>query len=126
MTVSARPRHTTAWVTPTAISATKQEATTCYQQAVNLYDELGDRYNEADTLVALGDAHQAFGDSESARIAWQRALTILEQLDHPRADSVRARMRGNNEYVAPAPAQAKPGRLGCRRLCICTKTEETT
>jgi len=56
--------------------------------------------------VGLGDAHQAFRDSDSARIAWQRALKILEQLDHPRADSVRGRMHESNEYVTSAPRQA--------------------
>jgi DNA-binding SARP family transcriptional activator/Tfp pilus assembly protein PilF len=68
------------------------EAITCYEQAVKLYRELGDRYSEADALNALGDAHHAFADSEAAQIAWRGALTILEQLDHPRADKIRARM----------------------------------
>ena len=68
------------------------EAIACYQQAIKLYRELGDRYSEADALDALGDAHQAFADSEAAQIAWRGALTILEQLDHPHADKIRARM----------------------------------
>ena len=80
----------------------QKEAITCCQQAVNLYRELGYRYQEADTLVSLGDAYQAFGDSESARTAWRRALAILEQLDHPRADRVRARIQEDSAYVTPA------------------------
>jgi DNA-binding SARP family transcriptional activator len=65
------------------------EAIACYEKAAYLSAGLGDRYNEADALSALGDAHQAFGDS---RAAWQRALTILEQLGDPRAVNIRARM----------------------------------
>ena len=87
----------------------QEEAITCYQQAVDLYDELGDRYGEADTLVSLGDAHQAHGDSESARAAWQLALTILEQLDHPDAGRVQARMHEGSECVTPAASQADAG-----------------
>jgi DNA-binding SARP family transcriptional activator/cytochrome c-type biogenesis protein CcmH/NrfG len=75
----------------------QQEAISSYQQAVRLYGELGERYGEADTLVALGDAHRAFGDSASAWIAWRRALTILEQLHHPLADKVRAKMHERDE-----------------------------
>ncbi|MBV8455596.1 MAG: tetratricopeptide repeat protein, partial [Acetobacteraceae bacterium] len=74
-----------------------KEAIACYQQAVNMCGELGDRYHEADSLVSLGDAHHAFGDPELARIAWQRALTILEQLDHPRAGLVRAKIHEDSE-----------------------------
>lgn len=68
------------------------EAIACYEQAVKLYRELGDRYSEADALDALGDAHHAFADFEAAQIAWRGALAILEQLDHPHADKIRARM----------------------------------
>jgi DNA-binding SARP family transcriptional activator len=81
----------------------QRRATACYQQAADLYRELGDRYNEADTLVSLGDAKQAFGDHGSARDTWRRALAILDQLGHPHADRVRARISELNEYVAPRP-----------------------
>jgi DNA-binding SARP family transcriptional activator/tetratricopeptide (TPR) repeat protein len=87
----------------------QQQATDCYQQAVNLYGELDDRYSEADTLVSLGDAHQAFGDPEFARMAWRRALAILEQLGHPRAGQVRAKMCQDDEYVTPVRLQADAG-----------------
>jgi DNA-binding SARP family transcriptional activator/Tfp pilus assembly protein PilF len=73
------------------------QAIACYEKSIDLYGELGDRYNEADSLGALGDAHQAFGDSAAARITWQRALTILEQLGHPDADKIRARMLGPDD-----------------------------
>ena len=67
----------------------------CYQTAVDLYREFDDRYNEADTLVSLGDAHRAAGDAGSARAAWQRALGILDRLDHPAADEVRVKLKAH-------------------------------
>lgn len=64
-----------------------------FQQAISLRHELGDRYNEADTWCDLGDAHSDYGDVASARVAWEYALDLLEQLRHPRAEKVRAKLR---------------------------------
>ena len=49
---------------------------------------------EADTLTRLGDTHHAAGGLHSARDAWQHAATILDQLDHPDAGQVRAKLGG--------------------------------
>jgi tetratricopeptide (TPR) repeat protein len=68
------------------------QAVTCYRRAVDLFQGIGDRYQEADTLTRLGDTHRAAGNSDAARDAWQQALTILDQLDHPDADQVRAKL----------------------------------
>jgi tetratricopeptide (TPR) repeat protein len=73
----------------------QQQATACYGEAIRLYGQLGDLYNEADSLASLGDSHLTFGDLESAGPAWQRSLAILEQLGHPDAGLVRARIREN-------------------------------
>jgi DNA-binding SARP family transcriptional activator/Tfp pilus assembly protein PilF len=67
------------------------EAVRCYERAVDLYRELGDRYEEATSLTNLGDAHVA-RDVDRARSAWCRALTILDELGHPDADAIRARL----------------------------------
>lgn len=69
------------------------EAAACYLQAIGLFGELGDRYNEAYSLNRLGDVRLAADDPDAARTAWQRALTILTDLDHPDADDVRAKLR---------------------------------
>ncbi len=53
---------------------------------------LGDRYQEADTLGKLGDTHLATGDTTTARAAWQQALAILGELNHPEAEQVRAKL----------------------------------
>jgi DNA-binding SARP family transcriptional activator/tetratricopeptide (TPR) repeat protein len=70
------------------------DAVTCYQYALDLVRELGDRYYEAVALTHLGDAHQASGDPRTADSAWQQALAILDQLDHPDAGEVRAKLHG--------------------------------
>jgi DNA-binding SARP family transcriptional activator/tetratricopeptide (TPR) repeat protein len=69
------------------------QAITCYRHALDLYRNIGDRHNEADALTQLADTHHAAGHPEAARDAWQQALTILDQLDHPDADTVRTKLK---------------------------------
>jgi tetratricopeptide (TPR) repeat protein len=72
------------------------QAITCYQHAIDLFRQLGDRYYEADSLTGLGEAHCVGGDDDGARLAWQQALVILRELDHPDAELVRARYCAKN------------------------------
>jgi tetratricopeptide (TPR) repeat protein len=74
------------------------EAIACYQRAPDLYREDARSYRSV-TLTNLGDAHHAAGNLDAAHKAWQQALDILDQLHHPDADQVRARL--NN----PAPTK---------------------
>jgi tetratricopeptide (TPR) repeat protein len=69
------------------------EALTYYQRALALFRRVGGRYGQADTLTHLGDTHHATGDLDAARDAWQQALVILDDLDHPDASAVRAKLR---------------------------------
>jgi tetratricopeptide (TPR) repeat protein len=68
------------------------EAIACYRAAVDMFRELGARADEATTLTGLGDTHHAAGDTAAARDAWRRALAILDDLGHPDADDVHARL----------------------------------
>jgi DNA-binding SARP family transcriptional activator/tetratricopeptide (TPR) repeat protein len=68
------------------------EAAACYQRSLSLYREAGDRFLEADTLTHLGDTRDAAGELAEAREAWQQALAILEDLRHPDAGPVRAKL----------------------------------
>jgi tetratricopeptide (TPR) repeat protein/transcriptional regulator with XRE-family HTH domain len=68
------------------------EAVTCYMRALDLYGELGNRFIEADILSRLGDAYYAEEDAQAASRSWQRALTILSELNHPDADDVREKL----------------------------------
>jgi tetratricopeptide (TPR) repeat protein len=68
-------------------------AIACYEQALAGFRDLGNRYNQTDTLTHLGDAHHVAGDAASASIAWEQALAILDELRHPDADLIRAKLR---------------------------------
>ncbi len=85
------------------------EAAACYLRALPLHREFGDRFHEADTLTHLGDTRHAAGQLPQALDAWQRALNILNDLRHPDADKVRARLAAAGHGVI-APAQAATAR----------------
>jgi DNA-binding SARP family transcriptional activator/tetratricopeptide (TPR) repeat protein len=67
-------------------------AVECYRAAVDLFRESGYRFSEGYALTSLGDAYRNADDIESARVAWLRALDILDQLTHADAEKVRARL----------------------------------
>jgi tetratricopeptide (TPR) repeat protein/transcriptional regulator with XRE-family HTH domain len=77
------------------------EAAACCQRALSLYRESGDRFDEADMLIRLGDSHHAAGELTQAREAWQQALAILQDLDRPEADTVRAKLASANDRASP-------------------------
>jgi len=68
------------------------EAAACYRRALSLHRESGDRFDEAQVLIHLGESRHAAGELAQAREAWQQALAILEDLQHPDADQVRAKL----------------------------------
>ena len=72
------------------------EAAARYQQALSLFRELGDRRPEAVVLTHLGDTLHAAGELPQARDVWQQALDILDDLQHPGADDVRAKLASTN------------------------------
>jgi tetratricopeptide (TPR) repeat protein/transcriptional regulator with XRE-family HTH domain len=80
------------------------EAAACYQRALSLYRESGDRFGEADTLTHLGDTRQAVGELAQAREAWQQALAIFEDMQHPDAGQVRAKLASTNNHAAANPS----------------------
>ena len=65
----------------------------CYHQALHRYRELGDRYLEAEVLTHIGDTHEAAGQPDAARTTRRDALTILDELRHPDAATLRAALR---------------------------------
>ena len=80
------------------------EAVACYQRALSISRESGDRYHEAEALTHLGDTHQAAGELAQAREAWQQALAILDDLQHPDADQVRAKLASTNGQGSANPS----------------------
>jgi len=57
-----------------------------------LLRELDSRSDQATLLTHLGDALGTAGDARLARAAWQQALDLLDELDHPDAAAVRAKL----------------------------------
>jgi tetratricopeptide (TPR) repeat protein len=80
------------------------EAAACYRRALSLYQEAGDRFLEADTLTHIGDTCQAAGELPQAREAWQQALAILEDLQHPDAGQVRAKLASTDGHASANPS----------------------
>jgi DNA-binding SARP family transcriptional activator len=68
------------------------KAVSCYQQAIGLFADLGARSGTAEALIHLGDMHRATGRTQAAIATWQQALDILDDLHHPDADQVRAKL----------------------------------
>jgi DNA-binding SARP family transcriptional activator/tetratricopeptide (TPR) repeat protein len=80
------------------------EAADCYQRALGLFREFGDRFGEAGTLTRLGDTRHAAGLPAQARQQWQQALAILDDLQHPNADQVRAKLAATHEHASRTPS----------------------
>jgi DNA-binding SARP family transcriptional activator/tetratricopeptide (TPR) repeat protein len=78
-----------------------RRAIVCYERSLDLCRELADRFNEATTLDHLGDAHHGMGDLDAARWAWTQALRTFDDIDHPRGDQVRTKLRGS-ELLLPS------------------------
>jgi tetratricopeptide (TPR) repeat protein/transcriptional regulator with XRE-family HTH domain len=72
------------------------EAAACYERALSIFRTVDDRWGEADTLTNLGDIRCAVGELLQAREAWRQALAILDDLQHPDAAKVRAKLAGKD------------------------------
>jgi tetratricopeptide (TPR) repeat protein len=89
------------------------EAAALYRQAVTLYRQVGDRYFQAMTILHLGDACHAAGDAAAGRQSWDEALAILNDLHHPDASQIYARLQNPGAYSRLADDEAAP-RAGSR------------
>jgi tetratricopeptide (TPR) repeat protein len=76
------------------------EAADCYQHALSVHRESGDRFHEAGTLARIGDTCYAAGELAQARQAWQQALAILQDIQHPDADKVRAKLASTTGHTS--------------------------
>jgi DNA-binding SARP family transcriptional activator len=79
-------------------------AAACYQRALAIHQETGDRFEEAEALTHLGDTRHAAGDLAQAREAWQQALAILDDIQHPSAAQVRAKLAGATDRARQVPS----------------------
>lgn len=85
-----------------------RQAIACHERSLDLTRLLSDRFNQADTLGTLGDAYASAGDSAAARRAWTEALRIFQEIEHPDADLVRAKL--GVERVGPVGAPLRVSR----------------
>jgi tetratricopeptide (TPR) repeat protein len=69
------------------------QAVSHYQECLILRHKLGDRYLTASALTDLGGIHHAMHRFDEARSNWQQAHTILQQLQHPDAERVHAKLK---------------------------------
>ncbi|QMU76646.1 tetratricopeptide repeat protein [Streptacidiphilus sp. PB12-B1b] len=69
------------------------EALAAHRSALGIFQRLGDRHYVGETLAALADAHEALGEHPAAAELRRRALPILQDIRHPDAGRVRARVR---------------------------------
>jgi DNA-binding SARP family transcriptional activator/tetratricopeptide (TPR) repeat protein len=68
------------------------QAIRCYHRAIDLARKTGDRWSEADDLHSLGDVQRDVGNPAAARAAWWRAVVMFDEMCHPDADAVRAKL----------------------------------
>jgi len=69
------------------------QAIACFEQALKVFpDIVGVPWLRGLILVQLGDAQQANGDTQAARVAWQQAERIFDSLQYPAVNAVRARL----------------------------------
>jgi tetratricopeptide (TPR) repeat protein len=90
------------------------QAAQWYHRAIELYAKLGYQYPRAETPAYAGTAHQASGDIDAARDAWTQALAILENLHHPLAGEVRAKLAFLDSGPAGRAGVGGPVRTGTR------------
>jgi tetratricopeptide (TPR) repeat protein len=67
-----------------------------FEVALRLCRDHGDRYFEAEILIHIGDTRHAIGELPQARQAWQQALAIYDNIQHPDASKVRAKLTSTN------------------------------
>jgi DNA-binding SARP family transcriptional activator/tetratricopeptide (TPR) repeat protein len=85
------------------------QAISCLHTALGLIEGLQPGYYKTNWLVHLGDAYHAAGEPGQARLAWQEALDILEDLKHTDAQQVRDRL---HSAAPPAPGSVPAAASG--------------
>jgi DNA-binding SARP family transcriptional activator len=74
---------------------------THYEQALEDYREVGSPFGEAESMAGLGDIMVAEGDADGARTRWLDAVVILDQLSHPMAGEVHAKIAALDSHAEP-------------------------
>jgi tetratricopeptide (TPR) repeat protein len=83
-----------------------EQAIGYFHQSLALHEKLDDRWGQATVFNHLGDSHHTMGNQAAARVAWRRALDILDQFSL--GDGVCL----SGAYPDPGKIHAKLRRLG--------------
>ena len=81
-----------------------------YKKALAISRVIGDLRGDGDALANMGLAHKELGDIGRARELWEEALRIYEEIESPRADTVRRCLAASGQQPG-----MRRSRL-CRRL----------
>ena len=68
------------------------QAASNFETALREAERRSDAPLQAEILTHLGETRHAAGELPQARQAWQQALTIYDDIQHPSADKVRAKL----------------------------------
>ncbi|MFD3403571.1 BTAD domain-containing putative transcriptional regulator [Kribbella sp. NPDC058693] len=68
------------------------DALRCYRRVIELEELLGRRHQLAESYASTGDIHETIGEHATARDYWIRAAGLFEELDHPNAAVIRAKL----------------------------------
>ncbi|GGM53660.1 SARP family transcriptional regulator [Micromonospora sonchi] len=79
----------------------------CYERSLEMLQECGDRMGSARSLICLGESRLAAGETAGCRREWQRAMTLLTDLDDAAAAELTERLR--LLPAAPPGADQRPG-----------------
>ncbi|EWC64521.1 transcriptional regulator, SARP family [Actinokineospora spheciospongiae] len=71
--------------------------------AGTILGEIGDRWGYAQTMTTLGDLQQRKGSPDLASAAWQDAANAFEELQDPRASTVRGKLERLREEQVSIP-----------------------
>lgn len=91
------------------------KAITYYQRALKLHAMIGEPYDETIILTHIGHTLHANGNGAAAREAWNQALSILVEIDHPDADKLHATLHesGDRDLSPCSRTPAHPGHGQC-------------
>src|SRR5262245_19094212 len=91
----------TAWGTPSTTWATSPKPPSATSARSACTGNTAPASMKRTPLTRLGDTRHAAGELAQARQAWQQALAILEDIQHPDAGQVRAKLAGTNDRTSP-------------------------
>ena len=93
----------------TVPSLPRWQAVDCFGEALRLHRRLGDRFQETTVLRHLGETYLAIGDHDAVRGAWEAAFSILDELRHPDAGTLRGKLDAIDGYAPAGPGQPRRG-----------------